>query len=107
MTTDDQPSTIHPSRPITPGDADPTFDTDHGATEGHQIPIIVWRTRNVSPDASSASAGVTQRLADGILSVYTRQGDAVVDFDADPHLRNAAHARRSHLSRHHPVGRHR
>lgn len=87
----------------------PASSTDHApATHGDavlvtaDIPIAVWRldARDdgdegvTEPDARLAS-----RLAHRLVLVYTRRGDAVVDFDNDPHLRAAtAKASRSYLS---------
>jgi hypothetical protein len=69
---------------------DPADITEPGAI----VPITVWRLddRDGDQPATDPGAGFASRLARRLVLTYTRQGEAVVDFDADRHLRDAATA---------------
>jgi hypothetical protein len=56
------------------------------------VPITVWRLddRDGDEPATDPGAGLASRLARRLVLTYTRQGETVVDFDADRHLRDAA-----------------
>ena len=67
------------------------------------VPITVWRLDNRDGDgdrpATDTGTGFASRLARRLVLTYTRQGETVVDFDADHHLRDAATAAsRSYLA---------
>ncbi|MGI5185509.1 hypothetical protein ACQEVZ_55630 [Dactylosporangium sp. CA-152071] len=65
------------------------------------VPITVWRLddRDGDQPATDAGAGFASRLARRLVLTYTRQGETVVDFDADRHLRDATTAAsRSYLA---------
>lgn len=68
---------------------------------GGDVPIAVWRLDDRDDDATitDPSARLASRLAQRLILVYTRRGDAVVDFDSDPHLEDAtARMYRSYLA---------
>jgi hypothetical protein len=52
------------------------------------VPVSVWRTADTDDD----EAPIRRRLAQRIVAAYSRPGRAVVDFDADPALREAVTA---------------
>ena len=58
------------------------------------VPITVWRLddRDGDQPATDPGAGFASRLARRLVLTYTRQGETVVDLDADRHLRDAATA---------------
>jgi hypothetical protein len=58
------------------------------------VPITVWRLddRDGDQPATDPGAGFAARLARRLVLTYTRQGETVVDLDADRHLRQAATA---------------
>jgi hypothetical protein len=58
------------------------------------VPITVWRLDDRDGDeaATDPGEGFASRLARRLVLTYTRQGETVVDFDADRHLRDAARA---------------
>lgn len=63
---------------------------------GAVVPITVWRLDDRDGDgdepATDPGDGFASRLAQRLVLTYTRQGETVVDFDADRHLRDAATA---------------
>jgi hypothetical protein len=66
---------------------------------GVVVPITVWRLDDDDETATDPGAGFASRLARRLVLTYTRQGETVVDFDADQHLRDAATtASRSYLA---------
>ena len=68
---------------------------------GAVVPITVWRLDDREGDetATDPGDGFASRLARRLVLTYTRQGETVVDFDADRHLRDAAMAAsRSYLA---------
>ncbi|MFV2098696.1 hypothetical protein ACFHW1_25010 [Micromonospora sp. LOL_014] len=68
---------------------------------GGDVPIAVWRLddRDDDPLAPDPGTRLASRLAQRLILVYTQRGDAVVDFDSDPHLQTAsANTFRSYLS---------
>jgi hypothetical protein len=68
---------------------------------GGDVPITVWRLDDRDEDAMATGPEerLSTRLAQRLVLVYTRRGDAVVDFDGDPHLRSVtAVAGRSYVS---------
>lgn len=68
---------------------------------GGDVPIAVWRLDDRDDDALTTDPGarLAPRLAKRLVLVYTQRGDAVVDFDSDPHLQTAsANTFRSYLS---------
>jgi len=86
-----------PDIPNDPGPA-PGDATDVAAT---LVPVAVWRLDDRDDDQATTEpgAGFAARLARRLILVYTRRGDAVVAFDDDPHLHNAAEvAGRSYLA---------
>lgn len=86
-------STTDPHDPFTA----PADITEPGAV----VPITVWRLddRDGDQPATDAGEGFASRLARRLVLTYTRQGETVVDFDADRHLRDAATAAsRSYLA---------
>jgi hypothetical protein len=79
--------------------AAPADSTEPGAV----VPITVWRLDDRDGDgdrpATDAGTGFASRLARRLVLTYTRQGETVVDFDADHHVRDAATAAsRSYLA---------
>jgi hypothetical protein len=85
----------------------PTPSTDAPNTQGDAIlvggdvPIAVWRLDDRDDDALTTDPGarLASRLAQRLILVYTRRGEAVVDFDSDPYLQTAsANTFRSYLS---------
>jgi hypothetical protein len=71
------------------------FTAPADATEpGALVPITVWRLDDRCGDqpATHPGAGFASRLARRLVLTYTRQGETVVDFDADQQLREAASA---------------
>ncbi|GAA3783201.1 hypothetical protein GCM10022225_84340 [Plantactinospora mayteni] len=67
---------------------------------GGDVPIAVWRLDDRDDDASTTdpNARLASRLAQRLILVYTRRGDAVIDFDSDTHLQTAsANTFRSYL----------
>lgn len=68
---------------------------------GDEVPIAVWRLDNrdeIGPATVPASR-LASRLAQRLILVYTRRGDAVIDFDDDPQLEDASiKAARTYLS---------
>lgn len=77
-------SSTDPRDPLTA----PADSTEPGAV----VPITVWRLddRDGDQPATNPGAGFASRLARRLVLTYTRQGETVVDFDADRHLRDAA-----------------
>jgi hypothetical protein len=68
---------------------------------GGDVPIAVWRLDDRDDDAltTDPSTRLASRLAQRLVLVYTRRGEAVVDFDSDPYLQTAsANTFRSYLS---------
>jgi hypothetical protein len=68
---------------------------------GAVVPITVWRLddRDGDQPATDPGAGFASRLARRLVLTYTSQGETVVDFDADRHVRDAATAvSRSYLA---------
>ncbi|WP_349876313.1 hypothetical protein ABIH81_19440 [Micromonospora sp. HUAS YX12] len=68
---------------------------------GGDVPIAVWRLDDRDDNGPALTPGgrLASRLAQRLVLVYTRRGDAVVDFDSDPQLEHAsAHTSRSYLS---------
>ncbi|GAA4259905.1 hypothetical protein [Dactylosporangium darangshiense] len=94
---------------FTPNGAARPNPSDHVARQhddeevlvGGDVPIAVWRLDD-RDDAGTVTAPGTRlasRLAQRLVLVYTRRGDAVVDFDSDPQLEHAsAHTSRTYLS---------
>ncbi|MET7403533.1 hypothetical protein ABZS66_59680, partial [Dactylosporangium sp. NPDC005572] len=81
-------------------DHDARQPADGAVLVGGDVPIAIWRlddrddAETTDPDTRLAA-----RLAQRLVLVYTRRGDAVIDFGSDPHLKHAsAHASRSYLS---------
>jgi hypothetical protein len=76
--------------------------TDHGdVLAGGDVPIAVWRLddRDDAGPGTDPEERFAARLAQRLVGVYTRHGDAVVDFDGDPHLQAASiRACRSYVS---------
>lgn len=73
---------------------------DDAVLVGGDVPIAVWRLDDRDDTGPGAPGGrLASRLAQRLVLVYTRRGDAVVDFDSDPKLKHAsAHTFRSYLS---------
>ncbi|WP_422733088.1 hypothetical protein ACN26Y_18045 [Micromonospora sp. WMMD558] len=74
---------------------------DDAVLVGGDVPIAVWRLddRDDTGPAVAPGTRLASRLAQRLVFVYTRRGDAVVDFDNDPHLAHAsAHTSRTYLS---------
>ncbi len=75
---------------------EPERDQTSGATVASEavelVPITVWCVdhRGGDPHATSPGDGFEARLAQRLVLTYTRQGETVVDLDADVHLRQAA-----------------
>jgi hypothetical protein len=68
---------------------------------GAVVSITVWRLddRDGDQPATDPGAGLASRLARRLVLTYTREGETVVDFEADRHLREAAAAAsRSYLA---------
>ncbi|MFC6022710.1 hypothetical protein ACFP2T_41965 [Plantactinospora solaniradicis] len=68
---------------------------------GGEVPIAVWRLDDRDDDAPTTdpNARLASRLARRLILVYTRRGEAIVDFDSDPHLQTAsANTSRSYVS---------
>jgi hypothetical protein len=87
--------------PLTHRESAPADITEPGAI----VPITVWRldSRDGDEPATDPGAGFASRLARRLVLTYTRQGETVVDFDADRHLRDAATASsRTYLAIIHP-----
>jgi hypothetical protein len=97
---DHRSSDRHPYDPPTAhrdGIPAPADFTEPGAV----VPITVWRLddRDGDETATDPGDGFASRLARRLVLTYTRQGETVVDFDADQHLRDAATAAsRSYLA---------
>jgi hypothetical protein len=74
---------------------------DEAVLVGGDVPIAVWRLddRDDTGPAAAPGSRLASRLAQRLVLVYTRHGDAVVDFDNDPQLEHAsAHTSRTYLS---------
>jgi hypothetical protein len=89
MTAQPNPASDRP-QPDQPADE---YRLDHhsGAiVAGGDVPIAVWRLDDTDPDLTVDPAErLAARLAQRLILLYTRRGDAIVDFDCDPHLRTA------------------
>jgi hypothetical protein len=64
---------------------------------GHwPVPVTIWRAApaaaRVEAAADPRAGGLTAWLAHRLVATYTRSGGTIVDFDADPALRQAAAA---------------
>lgn len=74
---------------------------DEAVLVGGDVPIAVWRLddRDDAGPATAPGGRLASRLARRLVLVYTRRGDAVIDFDNDPHLEHAStHTSRRYLS---------
>lgn len=73
---------------------DPLAAPDDLTEPGALVPITVWRLDGRCGEQSATHPGVgfASRLARRLVLTYTRQGETVVDFDADQQLREAASA---------------
>jgi hypothetical protein len=58
---------------------------------GGQVPVAVWRLadRDDTEPIPPPGSRLLSRLAQRLILVYTRHGDAVVDLDSDPNLADA------------------
>lgn len=68
---------------------------------GGEVPIAVWRLddRDDTGPCLTPAGRLASRLAQRLVLVYTRRGDAVIDFDSDPQLEHAStHTCRTYLS---------
>ncbi|SDZ65104.1 hypothetical protein SAMN05421684_7927 [Asanoa ishikariensis] len=68
---------------------------------GGEVPIAVWRldNRDETGPATAPARSLESRLAQRLILVYTRRGDAVIDLDDDPQLKGASiDAARTYLS---------
>ncbi len=80
---------------------DPSTAPTKSIEPGPVVPITVWRLDNRDGDQPTTDPGdgFASRLARRLVLTYTRQGETVVDFDADQHLHDAATAAaRSYLA---------
>jgi hypothetical protein len=87
----------HPNR----SNHDARQHDDDAVLVGGDVPIAVWRLddRDDAELAVASDSRPASRLAQRLILVYTGRGDAVIDFDNDPHLEHAStYASRSYLS---------
>nr|WP_030500953.1 hypothetical protein [Micromonospora purpureochromogenes] len=100
MTALPNPTPNGAARPNSSNDDAPKHHGD-AVLVGGDVPIAVWRLddRDDTGPATDPGTRLSSRLAQRLVLVYTRRGDAVIDFDSDPQLEHAsAHASRSYLS---------
>lgn len=77
-------------RPTPTGE--PAATRDDSPRVAAAVPITVWRLDDHDHDqpTTDPAAGFASRLARRLVLVYTSRGEAVVDFDHDLHLHQAA-----------------
>ncbi|QGN47978.1 hypothetical protein GKC29_14730 [Micromonospora sp. WMMC415] len=100
MTAQPNPTPNGATRPNPSNNDAPTHHGD-AVLIGGDVPIAVWRLddRDDTGPAVAPDSRLASRLAQRLVLVYTRRGDAVIDFDNDPQLEHAsAHTSRSYLS---------
>jgi hypothetical protein len=78
---------------------------DEALLVGGEVPIAVWRLDDRDDGLTTDPSGhLASRLAQRLVLVYTRRGEAVVDFDSDPNLQAATtQTSRAYLSVTHPA----
>ncbi|GAA0739527.1 hypothetical protein Drose_16990 [Dactylosporangium roseum] len=84
-----------------PSNHDAQHHDDEPVLVGGDVPIAVWRLddRDDAGTETTPDTRLSSRLAQRLVLVYTRRGDAVIDFDNDPHLEHAsAHTSRAYRS---------
>lgn len=92
------PMTVYPhSEPLAGRTTQPQQDQDVATHDDSPripagVPITVWRLddRDGDQPTTQPPTGLPPRLAQRLVLIYTRHGDAVVDFDHDPNLHSAA-----------------
>lgn len=100
MTALPNPESVHPRRPDRAVSHTPSSQDDAIVVSG-DVPIAVWRLDDHDDTGLTTDPAqrLAARLAQRLILVYSRRGDAVVDFDGDPHLHAASiSAARSYVS---------
>lgn len=99
MTALPDPTPNSATRP-NPSNDDALKDHSDAVLVGGDVPIAVWRLDDRDDTGPGAPGSrLASRLAQRLVLVYTRRGDAVVDFDSDPQLEHAsAYTSRTYLS---------
>jgi len=70
-----------------PSSHDARQHDDEAVLVGGETAIAVWRLDDRDDAGSTAPrSGLASRLAQRLVLVYTRRGDAIIDFDSDPNL---------------------
>lgn len=83
---------MNPSNPKQPATGDPTRVTGDSTTTATRVATSMWQLAARDDDTTTTPSDTrfVSRLARRLVLTYTRRGDAIIDFDGDTALRDAA-----------------